>query len=180
MKIVKLCLIATSAMAIVASCGSTKQQMTNAGEVEIEQLCHYTTDDNFFYANGVAESSDMQMAKDKAINSARAEIAASLKISVENFVKRYRRDVNDQLEQKTEDRLQTITKEKLNSSNVVCDRLTRTETGKYRAYVSVGLGKAAIKEAWEQTLKEVKENKLDFNQQEFDKIADAAIAEASE
>ncbi len=178
MKTIKLTLMALCVLSLTC-CTSAKQALvSNNNEVEIEQLCHYTTDENNFYANASAVSTDMQMAKDKAISAARVEIANTMSIVVENFVKRYRKDVNDQLDQKTEDRLQTITKETLSGSTVICDRLTRTADGKYRSYISVKLPKKEVKDSIEKVLRENNVLKLETDQTNFDKIADAEIAKA--
>lgn len=166
---------------VMASCASGKKSTApkaNSDEVEVTQLCHKLTDSENFYANAVAESSDMQMAKDKAINSARAEIGATLSVVVESFTKRYRKDVNDQLEQKTEDRLELLVKQTLANSTVDCDRVTRTTAGKYRAYVTVKLVKKEIADALEKAILEDKELKLNFDQSQFDKVADEAMREA--
>lgn len=168
-------------LVIMASCASGKKStvaQANSDEVEVTQLCHKLTDSENFYANAIAESSDMQMAKDKAINSARAEISATLSVVVESFTKRYRKDVNDSLEQKTEDRLELLVKQTLANSAVDCERVTRTNQGKYRAYVTVKLVKKEVADALEKAILEDKELKLNFDQSQFDKVADEAMKEA--
>lgn len=162
---------------LFVSCGGSKKNVksANSDEVEVTQLCQYMTDDENYYANSVAESTDMQMAKDKAINSARAEIASTIEAYLEQFVKRYRKDVNATLDEKTEDRLEILVKQILNSSTVVCDRMTRTNTGKYRAYISVKLNKSGVKEALKKGIMEDKELKLNYDQALFDKVADEAF-----
>lgn len=81
---------------------------------------------------------------------------------------------NTQME-KTEDRLEILVKQTLNSSTVVCDRMTRTNTGKYRAYISVKLNKSGVKEALKKGIMEDKELKLNYDQALFDKVADEAF-----
>lgn len=164
----------------MTACSSSKNTVAkpNSDEVEVTQLCHSLTDEENFFANAIAESSDAQMAKDKAVASARSEIAANLQAAVENFSKRYRKDVNDQLDAKVEDRLQIIVKQNLRGSTITCDRITRTKTGKYRAYTTVRLSKKEIEAALERGLLEDKELKLNFDQAQFDKIADEEIGKA--
>ncbi|MDD2960600.1 MAG: hypothetical protein PHR45_00765 [Muribaculaceae bacterium] len=175
---IKLFCIAFVSFFCVMPINAKKDKTNSNGEVEIVQLCNFHTDEVDYFANGIAESSDMQMTKDKAINAARAELANMLTVSVENFTKRYRRDVNDQLDQKTEDRLQLATNQTIRGSLVICDKLTRTNTGKYRAYVTVKLSKTAVTEAIKSTILENEELKLNFDQAQFDKVADEAIANA--
>ncbi|HIZ25574.1 LPP20 family lipoprotein [Barnesiella sp. An55] len=176
MKAIKLLLISLGVISL-ASCSSTKQA-ANSGEQEVEQLCHFLTSEEYFYANATAESTDMQMAKDKAVNSARASIASSISTAVENFSKRYRNDINTELNEKTEERLQLITKQTLSGSTIVCDRIVRTADGKYRAYISVGLSKTEITDAIEKAILEDEKLKLDYQQAQFDKVADETIAKS--
>ncbi|HJG89437.1 hypothetical protein [Barnesiella viscericola] len=177
MKAIKLFMISLGVISL-ASCSSAKQATVNNGEQEIEQLCHFLTNEEYFYANATAESTDMQMAKDKAVNSARAAIAASISTAVENFSKRYRNDVNNELNEKTEERLQILTKQTISGSTVVCDRIVRTVDGKYRSYISVGLSKNQITDAIERAIMEDEKLKLDYQQAQFDKVADAEITKA--
>ncbi len=169
-----------SCLVLMASCASGKKSAPqgNSDEVEVVQLCHKITDNETYYANAIAESTDMQMSKDKAINSARAEISAALSVFVESFTKRYRQDYNDQLEQKTEDKLELAVKQTLSGSSVDCERVTRTNTGKYRSYVTVKLAKKEITDALEKAIFEDEKLKLNFDQTQFDKIADEAMKEA--
>lgn len=174
-----LSIISLAAIAILSTnCSSAKSPKANKGEQEIVQLCNYTTDETTFYANGVAESTDMQMAKDKAAESARAQLSATLKVAIESFTKRYRYEVNDVLEQKTEDRLQLLTVSTLQNSSVCCERVVKTENGKYRAYVSVALPKNVVVESLKRLAEKELRLSLDERQKAFDKIAEEEIAKA--
>lgn len=164
--------------AALTCCSASKKVKPNKGEQEIVQLCNYSTDETTFYGNGIAESTDMQMAKDKATISARAQISSTLNIAVENFVKRYRTDTNDTLDQKTEDRLQTLTIQTLTNSTVCCERIVRAENGKYRAYVSVALPKAVVVDAAKKAMAQEKEASLDDRASAFDKIVEQEIVKA--
>ncbi len=177
MKLYSILTIVAMATALTC-CSANKKTKANKGEQEIVQLCSYSTDETTFYGNGVAESTDMQMAKDKATTSARAEISATLNIAVENFVKRYRTDTNDTLDQKTEDRLQTLTIQTLANSTVCCERVVRAENGKYRAYVSVALPKTVVADAAKRAMAEQKEATLDDRASAFDKIVEQEIVKA--
>lgn len=180
MKAARLLVALISIAGAMTACSSSKNAVAkpNSDEVEVTQLCHSLTTEEDFFANAIAESTDAQMAKDKAVASARAEIAANLQAAVENFSKRYRKDVNDQLDAKTEDRLQILVKQNLKGSTIVCDRITRTKAGKYRAYTTVKLSKKEIEDALQRGLLEDKELKLNFDQAQFDKVADEEIAKA--
>ena len=84
-------IISISVFCILAcSCSSNKNTpKPNDDEKELAQLCNYTTDEEYFYANAFAESVDRQMAKDKAVTIARAELSATLSTIVDSFTKRY-------------------------------------------------------------------------------------------
>ncbi len=151
------------------ACASAKKSATNAGEQEVQQLCNYYTDETDFYGNGIAESTDMQMAKDKAATAARSQVAKTIKMSLEQYTKRFRSDVNDELDQKTEDSLQAITVQTLSECTIVCERVVRAENGKYRAYVSVKLPKQPVFDAAKEQLKKDTKKTLDEREEEFEK-----------
>lgn len=174
-------IIITAAIVLTsASCASAKKVKANKGEQEIEQLCNLTTDETAYFGNGVAESTDMQMAKDKATTAARAEIAEGLKMSIERFSKRFRSDINDEVDQKFEDELQAITVHTLTGSSVVCNRVVKADNGKYRAYVSVKLPKEVVVEAIKEAVKEKAKATLDERQKEFEEAIRQTITKSAE
>lgn len=163
-------IILLAALTVTSACASAKKVKPNKGETEVEQLCNYVTDQTTYYGNGIAESTDMQMAKDKATAAARAQIAEALKVSIERFAKQYRVDINDVTDTKFEDSLQTITLQTLSGSTEVCSRIVRTDNGKYRAYVSIGLPKEEVVNAIRETVKNSdSQQTLDQRQEEFEK-----------
>ncbi len=163
-------IILLAALTVTSACASAKKVKPNKGETEVEQLCNYVTDQTAYYGNGIGESSDMQMAKDKATAAARAQIAEQLKVSIERFAKQYRVDVNDIAETKFEDNLQTITVQTISGSAEVCSRIVRTDNGKYRAYVSVVLPKEEVINAIRETVKSSGDaQSIDQRQAEFEK-----------
>lgn len=178
MKLTSLILV-IAAFVASTSCASAKKVKANKGEKEIEQLCNYTTDQTAYYANGVAESTDMQMAKDKAATLARAEMAQNIKVSVERFNKMYRIDTNGEMSSKLEDEVQTITMQTIEDSDIVCSRYVKLDNGKYRAYVSVKLLKKAVEDAIRETLKKDAKELLDQYQKQFEQAINEAITNSS-
>ncbi len=168
MRLITVALLSVTVLAST-TCASAKKTKANQGEQEMEQLCNYYTDETDFYGNGIAESTDMQMAKDKALTAARAQVANSVKMSIEQYSKRFRSDMNDELDQKTEDSLQQITVQTLSGCSVVCERVVRAENGKYRAYVSVKLPKQPMIDAVKEQLKKDTRKSLDEREAAFEK-----------
>lgn len=165
-----------ASIVLLTACSSGKSvTKPNDDEVELNTLCNYQTDAENYYANSVAESSDRQMAKDKAIAAARAELSSNLSIAVEQVIKRYRQDVNGNLNEKFEDRLVTITQATLVNSTVICDRMTRTNTGKYRSYITVHLSKKEVAEAIKNAIRQNTELQIDADSAEFDKYVDSIL-----
>lgn len=160
----------------MCSCSSNKNTpKPNKDEREISQLCHYVTDNEYFYANAFAESTDRQMAKDKAIATARAELSATLSTVVDSFSKRYRKTANGGIQPKTEDRLILTSKTTLKESIIICDRITQTKDNTFRAYVTIQLSKADVSEAIKAAILEDEESKVNFSQKEFDKSIDESL-----
>lgn len=174
-------IILIAVLTLTSACASAKKVKPNKGETEIQQLCEYVTDQTNYYGNGVGESTDMQMAKDKATAAARAQIAEALKVSVERFAKQYRSDLNGIADTKFEDSLQTITIQTLSGSTEVCSRIVRTDTGRYRAYVSVALPKEEVVNAIRETVKSSGETQsIDQRQAEFEKSINGNIINSNQ
>lgn len=162
-------IILSAGILATSACASAKKPKANKGENEIEQLCNYVTDETAYYGNGIGESTDMQMAKDKATAAARAEIAEAVKISLERFTKRFRSDRDNTAEQKFEDSMQTITVQTMAGTSIICSRVVRAENGRYRAYVSVKLPKETVVNAVKDAVVKNEPGKsLDERQQDFD------------
>lgn len=180
MNFTKLALMSLVLVFTTGCASAKKKTQTNADETEVIQYCNYMTDEDNFYGNGIGQSTSMQSAKDKAMLAARQQITEDVEATVETFTKRYRKDVNDDMQEKTENRLQVLARQTLSNTGVACDKLMRTTDGKYRSYISLRLSKTAIKQALQTALLEDESLKLDFDQAQFDKVADEAFAEAGE
>lgn len=179
MKLSTAFILATVILASSA-CASAKKPKANKGESEITLLCDYTTDETAFYANAVEESTNMQMAKDKAALAARAEIAQAVKMSIETFTQQYRNDENAEAQQKTDNSMQSITVQTMSGCIIVCNRIVRTDSGKYRAYVSMKLPKDDVVNAIREALaKDDASKSLDQRQAEFEKAIQNAIIKSN-
>ena len=100
------------------------------------------TTDKFIFAAGTATSRDIQLAKDKASQAARLEIAKSLETQFTSLTKRFQEEVGTELEAQYLDQFTQATKEVINTTlvGVTIDQTEmRNEEGVFRCYILVKL-----------------------------------------
>ncbi len=139
-------LLGTVLLMGLASCGSKKVATKNGGEVEIDMPCtgsEYRTDSKTFRATATDVSTNRQVARDKALTAARAELATEINTTMERVTDRYNSSYNvgedDETRGKFQDLARAIVKQNLTGSVVICEKLTQDKEGKFHSYVCVEL-----------------------------------------
>lgn len=161
---------------LVYSCGSSKSAGGVKGDVAIDAPCSgadFNTDKDYFRANMTALSSDMGMAKTKALSSARGELATSvnaeMKRVLEEYKSSYQSGESEEMKRKDEDLIRTVVNQTLNDTRVICEKMMKTPDGKYRAYVAVEMAKENILKGIENQLKADEKLRTDFEYEKFKK-----------
>lgn len=170
------------AMAVV-SC-SKKTVDLSAGDVEVIIPCSgpdYRTNKKHLRASGMGLSGDINIAKKKAMAEATAALASHASSLVErvatNYASSYQMSEAEESKQKFEDMSKIVVKEKLSGISVICEKVMRTQDGKYKAYIALELVGSDLLEGIHQTMTRgmTGENKLRIDyeyekyKQEFDK-----------
>lgn len=166
---------------LTVNCGSSKKA---AQETEIVQPCTgegYTSGNGYIRAQGTALDHDMGQAKKRAIASARAEIATQLgalvKRVTDDYSKSTAQNENSVTNQRFEDRALTVVKQKLGSTSVICDKMMRTNDGKYRSYVCVELDGKAMADAISKEISNDTELRIDFQYEKFKELFEKEMKE---
>ncbi len=143
----KKILICTIAVAMFVACGSKKSKEAYKGDVTIEVPCdgpEYQSDKKAFRAWGEGYSTDMTIARNKALMTARAELAtqisSTMKRVADNYASSYQMGMEEEAKSRFQDMTRMVVDQKLNGTRVICDVKTRTQDNKFRCYVVVELG----------------------------------------
>jgi hypothetical protein len=172
-------LLIASALIIVlglSSCGS-KKKATNVSENEEELITYYCsgpdyrTDKKHFRANAIGESSDQMVARKKAMSNAKAALAGQIetviKGTTDNYVNSREFNNTEEVEERFESLNREVINQQLNNVKTICQKHTRTKSGKYKTYVAIEMSVGALEEAMKNRLSKDKRLKVDYDYEKY-------------
>lgn len=172
-------LLIASALIIVlglSSCGS-KKKATNVSEQEEELITYYCsgedyrTDKKHFRANAIGESSDQMVARKKAMSNAKAALAGQIetviKGTTDNYVNSREFNNTEEVEERFESLNREVINQQLNNVKTICQKHTRTKSGKYKTYVAIEMSVDALEEAMKNRLSKDKRLKVDYDYEKY-------------
>ncbi len=142
----KILVIALAGLCLVGCKSKKATSEAYKGDVEVNVPCtgkEYQSDKKAFRAFGEGYSTDMTIARNKALTNARAELAtqigATIKRMTDNYASSYQQGIEEEAKSRFQDMVRNVVDQKLSGTIVVCDKLMRTQDNKFRAYVVVEL-----------------------------------------
>jgi hypothetical protein len=172
-------LLIASALIIVlglSSCGS-KKKATNVSKDEEELITYYCsgpdyrTDKKHFRANAIGESSDQMVARKKAMSNAKAALAGQIetviKGTTDNYVNSREFNNTEEVEERFESLNREVINQQLNNVKTICQKHTRTKSGKYKTYVAIEMSVGALEEAMKNRLSKDKRLKVDYDYEKY-------------
>ena len=94
-----------------------------------------------FMSQGIGESLDQSLSKKKALSFARADLVQILKTTLDSVLSSYLSSLNTDTQNILKDRFYGIQREVIkgviNHTNVVCENLTKTASGKFKTYIAI-------------------------------------------
>lgn len=124
---------------VMTSCGSSKpamqpvQQPAVQQDVEINVPCsgpEFQTNKEYFRASSMGLSTDMSIAKKKAMTEARAEIATAISAKVksvtDSYASSYQQGENDESKSRYQSLTRTVVEQELSGTRVICEKTMKT------------------------------------------------------
>lgn len=191
MKTTKIFAILTliSCVILVSSCGASKSAskqstpvLSGMKEVALPfSESKYKTDDDFFRAVGLGESSDLATAKKIASLNARTDLAANISSLIKSVNEQYvqQRTVNDRSEylSKFEELSRNVVSQAISQVKVLDEKAyTAENTNKYSYYVCIEMAKSAIMEEVVSVISEQESIRMDFDKSLFQKTFDEEMS----
>lgn len=183
MKRINLLGTALLTIAVMTSCGSSKpvtqtvQQPAVQQDVEINVPCsgpEFQTNKEYFRASSMGLSTDMSIAKKKAMTEARAEIVTAINAKVksvtDSYVSSYQQGENDESKSRYQSLTRTVVEQELSGTRVICEKTMKTPDGKYKVYVSLELAGEEIMNAMANRIKNDDKLRIDFEYEKFKKV----------
>jgi len=124
------------------SCKSKKEAQVSDDEVLIQTYCsgpEYFTNNEYFRANSIGESTDQVMSKKKALSNAKAELAGSIETTVkaviDNYFSSHEANNVEDIREKYEGLSREVIKQELSGIKTICEKQTKTKQGTYKTYI---------------------------------------------
>lgn len=175
----KRLMVAVLSALVMFSCASKKNatnNVSNKGDVEITIPCtgtEFQSDKNTFRASGEGFSNSMTIAKDKALQTARARLATSIEATVErvidNYASSYESGMNEEAKSKYQELSRTIVKRKLQGTIPVCEKMMKTPEGAFRSYVAIELGGPEVLREMNNSISNDEKLRIDYDYEKFKK-----------
>lgn len=137
--------IAGLCLVMVFSC---KSQPAKSAEGDYCSCTDGSDNDQVICYSAIAESIDVSMSKKKAMSDARAGLASMVQTYVKtmtsNFNTSNKKNTTELLDSKYREATQEVINQTLSDIKIVCDKLSRTQDGKYVTSVRLEVKKANI------------------------------------
>lgn len=187
MKKINYCMVALLSL-VLASCGSSKQAVAQVPQdVAIEVPCsgpEFMTNKEYFRASAMGLSTDMSIAKKKALSSARTEIATAISSKVdvvaEDYVSSYQQGEKDESKRRMQEMSRTVAKQQLSGTRIICEKTMKSPDGNYKVYISMELAGKEIMDAMANRMKNDDKLKIDFEYEKFKKVFEAEMSKSAE
>ena len=129
----------------------SRKQNNTESELGVFVTCSgsdFLTSKKYFRANSIGESIDQVVSKRKALNNAKADLAASIKILMESVIDSYIKSTTFNNVQQVMVRFgglnREVIKEELVGIKTICENLTKTTDGKFKTYIAIELSSENI------------------------------------
>ena len=135
------------------------------------------SDKNFFRAYSMAESSNLQLSKEKALTAAKQRLITLINSNTKSVTDRYvnEREVGDaaEFEQKFENLTREVANETITNLVVTCEKssvLSDKKSKKYRTFVSIQVAKEDVLNGMNNRISRDAKLQLDYDKKKFEEI----------
>ncbi len=170
----KLLICALAACSLFA-CGSKEE--ISKGDKELSLPCdgpEYQSDSKTFRAWAQGYSTDMNIARNKALTVARAELAtqisATIKRVTDNYSSSYQTGVDEEAKARFQDMVRVVVEQKLSGTRVICNKMFETKDGKYRSVVVVELGADDLAIEIQNKVSDEDKMRIDYEYEKFKEV----------
>ncbi len=158
---------------MTVACGS-KKEAAYKGDTTVTIPCsgkEYRSDKNHLRALGTGYSTSLQVARDKALVAARAELATQINALMErvtdNFASSYEIGMDEEAKGKFIDLTRQVVKQELQGTIVICDETQRTQDNKFRCYVVVEIVGTDLANKVANSVKNNDKIRIDYEYEKF-------------
>jgi hypothetical protein len=173
-----LALVATVGTSLTSCKGKRKKATQEVVGTEIRSLpCQgprYTTDDKFFRASQIGTSSDISLAKEKALTLAKQVLAGSIQTQMRSVTDRYvnEREIGNRADfsQKFENLTREVIDQTLTDIRTACEQLTQIEDGRFRCFIALEINKQDLLNGINNRISRQELIQLEYDKSQFERI----------
>ncbi len=170
------------------SCKSKEKVSTNSevGTILENMPCEDKgrSDKNFFRASAMATSSDMSLAKEKALLNAKQRLVTLINSNTKSVTDRYvnEREFGDasEFEQKFENLTREVADETISNIVVACEKASVLNNGKYRGFIAIEVSKEDILNGINNKLSQNQKLQVDYDKKKFEEIFNQEMEKMAE
>ncbi|PZX20784.1 hypothetical protein LX69_00209 [Breznakibacter xylanolyticus] len=134
------------------------------------------SDKKFFRASSLATSSDLQLAKEKALLLAKQRLVTLINSNTKSVTDRYvnEREFGEasEFEQKFENLTREVADETLSNIVVTCEKASVLDDKKYRAFVAIEVSREDVLNGIERRVTRDQKLQVDYDKKKFEEIFD--------
>ncbi len=170
------------------SCKS-KSKVTSKGEVGkiLEDLpCEDAgkSDKKYFRASAMSTSSDLSLAKEKALLLAKQRLVTLINSNTKSVTDRYvnEREFGDaaEFEQKFENLTREVADETISNVVVTCEKASVLDNGKYRGFIAIEVHRDDVVNKIANRVSNDKKLQIDYDKKKFEEIFDQEMERMAE
>ncbi len=159
----------------------SNQLPTNEEEVIVPcSGSEYFSNNRSFRSSGFGESQDQAVAKKKALSNSRAYLASSIDVTVKSVIDNY---VNsrefgnkEEVSERFESLVREVVEQKLKGSKIICEKMSRSDTGTYKYYVSIEMESDVILDSYTDRVSKDDRLRIDYDYEKFKSIFDSEMS----
>lgn len=187
-KLFGISLLTLTLIAGMNSCKSKEKVSTNSevGTVLENMPCEDKgrSDKNYFRASGMATSSDLSLAKEKALLNAKQRLVTLINSNTKSVTDRYvnEREFGDaaEFEQKFENLTREVADETISNIVVACEKASVLDNGKYRGFVAIEVSKEDLLNGINNKLTKNQALQVDYDKKKFEEIFNQEMEKMAE
>ncbi len=184
-------LVATLSFVLISGISGCKSKgkvsaKSEIGDIIEELPCEDKgrSDKNFFRASAMSTSSDLSLAKEKALLLAKQRLVTLINSNTKSVTDRYvnEREISDaaEFEQKFENMTREVADETINNIVVICEKASITDEGKYHGFVAIEVKKDDVLKGFDRRISNDAKLQLDYDKQKFREIFEEEMEQMAE
>ncbi|MBS2097943.1 hypothetical protein [Carboxylicivirga linearis] len=187
-KILGIGIFSLALAASMVSCKSKEKVSTNSevGTILEDMPCEDKgrSDKNYYRASAMATSSDLSLAKEKALLNAKQRLVTLINSNTKSVTDRYvnEREFGDasEFEQKFENLTREVADETISNIVVACEKASVLDNGKYRGFVAIEVSKEDIMNGINNKLSQNQKLQVDYDKKKFEEIFNQEMQKLAE